>query len=212
MPGVDYVPNGEAQYETWLAGFVAYCVANEKELGLTPEVIAGITALRDSYSEAFKESFALKQALKGATKQKVTARKEATDAVRSLANQFKANPAISQYSLGELGLLTSKESHPVRSVTGLNFRGFDNGTNQLKWNRNGNSSDTVFLVEYSLDFGTTWFLAGAVSRVKFNHEGQVPGRTVYYRVFANRSGVTSAPTKSVAAYLQSAGPPVANAA
>lgn len=212
MPGIDYVPNGEAQYDTWLARFVAYCVANEKELGLSPEVIAEITALRDSYSEAFKESYALKHALKGATKQKVTTRKNATNAVRSLANQFKANPAISQNSLGELGLLTSKESHPVRSVIKVDVVGFDNGTNQLKWNRNGNSSDTVFLVEYSLDLGTTWFLAGAVSRVKFIHENQIPGRTVYYRVFANRAGVTSAPTTPTVAYPQAAIPPAARAA
>jgi hypothetical protein len=212
MPGVDYVPNGEAQYDAWLKQFVGYCIANEKELGLNPEVIAELIALRDSYSEAFKISFALKQSLKGATKQKMKARKEATGAVRSLANQFKANPAISANDLGKLGLLTSKESHPVRPVTNLDFKGFDNGTNQLKWKRNGNSSDTVFLVEYSLDSGTTWFLAGAVSRVKFIHEYQVPGRLVYYRVFANRSGVTSSPTKPVAAYLQSAVPPVATAA
>lgn len=202
MPGVDYVPNGEAQYDAWLKQFVAYCVANEKELGLTPEVISELTALRDAYTSVLQESVRLKAELKGVTKQKGEARNAATQVARSLANQFKANPEISAIALGHLGLITRKSAHPLQPVNKLTVVGFENGINQLKWNRNGNSSDTVFLVEYSLNSGGTWFFAGAVSKVKFIHGNQTPGRTVHYRVFANRSGVTSTPTKAVPVYSQ----------
>lgn len=197
----NYIPDGEAQFYTWLQKFSSECAENATALGLTPTELLEIQTQAETYAYSYSIQLAAKDALKGATAVRTTDRKNATAVVRAFAKEFKANPAISQQLLGDLGILSSSTSGPVVKVTDLNVVGCDDGDNRLTWDRNGNADGTTFIIEFSKNAGTTWTFAGAVSKTNFIHEGQTPGQTTWYRVTSNRASVSSGPTAPKAVYL-----------
>jgi hypothetical protein len=196
----DFIPDGEAQFNTWLQNFSTKCVANDTILDLSAPDLFEIQTDAENYTNSYVAQAAAKDALKGATAERNTNRKSATAMARAYAKRFKSNPAVSDQLLGELGILSSSTSGPVVTVTALDVMGCDNGVNKLTWDRNGNATGTTFIIEFSKNGGTTWSFAGAVSKVTFSHEGQAPGQTTWYRVISNRASTSSAPTAPVVAY------------
>lgn len=196
----NFIPDGEAQYNTWLQNFSTQCAKYDAELGLTAGEVGTISADTANYSTSYIAQAAAKDALKGATAVRTSNRKSTTQMARAYAKRFKTIPGISEQILGDLGILASSSSGPVTTVTGLDVLGCDDGVNKLTWNRNGNADGTTFIIEFSKNGGTTWAFAGAVGKVGFNHTGQTPGQTTWYRVISNRASVSSSPSTPVIAY------------
>ncbi len=196
----DFIPDGEAQFNTWLQNFSLQCVENDAVLDLSAQDLATIQTDAENYSTSYVAQAAAKDALKGATSERIKKRKSATAMARAYAKRFKSNPGVSNQLLGELGILSSSSSGPVVTVIIEKVIGCGNGVTQLTWDRNGNANGTTFIIEFSKNGGTTWAFAGAVSKVTFSHEGQTPGQTTWYRVISNRAGISSAPTMPVVVY------------
>ncbi len=197
----DFIPDGEAQFNTWLQNFSLQCVDNDAVLDLSAQDLVKIQTDAEDYTASYVVQAAAKDALKGATSERTKKRKSATAMARAYAKRFKSNPGVSNQLLGDLGILSSSSSGPVVTVDGFDVMGCDNGVNKLTWDRNGNANGTTFIIEFSKNAGTTWAFAGAVSKVTFSHEGQTPGQTTWYRVISNRAGISSAPTAPKAVYL-----------
>lgn len=195
----DYLPKPDAQLQTWLTNFAAKCGEYDSELGLTSTDLLLIDGQTDTFSDDYNAQFAAKEVLKGLTETKDKSRKAVTATVRSYAKQFKANPAVTPAILGALGITTSSSAGPVVTPTGLTVTGISTGVNKIKWNRAGNSNGTTFIVESSFD-GNNFNFVGAVTRTSFSDEGNTPGETQWYRVFATRAGSSSAPCAPVAVY------------
>jgi hypothetical protein len=196
----DFLPDAEAQYKIWLDNFVAQCDLNKTVLGLSTSALASIMDEYEVYGSSYAEATTTKEVLKGLTTSKNKNRQKMSGTVRSYAKLWKANPAIPSAVIGALGIQTSSTSGPVVTVTGLDVVGCDDGVNKLSWNRNGNSSGTMFIVEYRLDGATSWTFAGAVTKTTFAHDEQTPGVTVWYRIIATRAGTNSAPCAPKPAY------------
>ena len=141
-----------------------------------------------------------KSVYEGAVQGKKLSRTLATKNIRGFANKFKANLEVSPGTLRELGVVCSSNSVPVVPVSKLGVVGFETGINKLKWKRNGNSSQTMFIVEFRVVGEEKWEFAGAVSKTNFIHDGQIPGQRVWYRVTSTRASKSSVPCPAVAAY------------
>lgn len=77
---------------------------------------------------------------------------------------------------------------------------YSNGTNELRWKRNGNQQGTTYYVQFTTDLGATWQTAGITTKTKFDHMGQTPGQRIGYRVTALRADRQSLPTATVWVY------------
>lgn len=141
-----------------------------------------------------------KAELKSVVSSKNAAKSDVVANVRALVREFKANPLVPQSVLNALGVIGQPNSGPVTTVSGLTVMGCDDGVNKLKWNRNGNTPSTLFIIETKLPTQSSWTIAGAVTRTSFDHENQAPGETRLYRIVSNRAGMASAPTTPVVVY------------
>lgn len=195
-----FIPAEDAAFEQWLENFAAVCDANNTTLGLSPTEVTTIEGYSTTFNGAMNNVAQTKASFQGAVSGKNANRRTITTAVRALAREFKANPAISAELLRQLGIVSDNSAGPVRTVTGLTATGCSNGVNELKWNRNGNSPVTSFVIEYALGLSNDWNFAGVTTKTTFDHENQTPGVFLRYRVISNRAGQTSAPSDPVSIY------------
>lgn len=204
MSASDYLPTSDYKLLTWFESFSTTCAQRATELKLTPEEIETITAAAASFTASMKAVEAAKAALAGVVAEKEEVKNSSTELARRYAKLFKAYPDVEVGTLKTLGVLTSSKNSPVVRVRSLTVVGQSTGINVLKWDRVTNSSNTIFLVEFSYDNAEDWQFAGALTKTTFEHLRQTPGRTVWYRVTATRSGKSSAPCPPVAVYPKEA--------
>lgn len=212
MPPGDYLPKEDAQLRSWLDNFYTQCVKYEDELGLDATELGTLDTQTLSYETNLTSVTAAKAELKSVVSSKNTAKSTVVGNVRALVREFKSNPAISSGILNALGVIGQPDSGPVVTVNGVTVLGCDDGVNKLKWNRNGNTASTLFIVETKLPNQSTWIIAGAVTKTSFNHEDQTPGQTRLYRITSSRAGVNSAPSAPVIVYGDTGNAPLSIAA
>jgi len=63
---------------------------------------------------------------------------------------------------------------------------------------------TTFRVEMMLSEGKEWIFVGNTTKTKYEHTGQTPGVTIYYRITATRADMESEPSQTVSVYAPSA--------
>ena len=212
MPPSDYIPASDPLYVAWLNNFNSVCLSNAATLGLTGPELTEIEDASSAYITGVSVQDAAKVAYRTSVADKVDLRADVTAIVRKYAREFKANPAVSNGLLTSLGIVVNNATGPVAQVTGLQVTGCADGVNKLTWNRAGNSSNTIFIIEYRTDAETDWGFAAAITRTNFNHEDQTPGELVWYRIIASRAGVNAVPSLPVAAYGASSSPSLTVAA
>jgi hypothetical protein len=200
MSSNDFLPSGESQFKLWYDNFVAKCEEYESELSLDAGQITAISVLNTAYNTKLNDAVSIKDSYEGAVADKNLARKNSTANIRAFAKQFKAIQGIAPGILKDLGIVSSSSTGPVRTVTSLDVVGCDDGVNKLTWDRNQNAFSTTFAIEYKIGNTGTWAFAGTTTKVTFNHEDQIPGQLVWYRVTSSRAGTNSVPTPPVAAY------------
>jgi hypothetical protein len=138
---------------------------------------------------------------------KDTAKSEAAQWVRTLTRKMKGQPNASLSLLAQTGTVVDTTSGPVREVTGLVTNPEVNGVTKLQWDRNGNAPRTLFIIEFRKADEQEWSFAGATTKSKFEHLGQVVGEETYYRVTALRAGKSSPACPAVVAYSQDSASP-----
>jgi hypothetical protein len=212
MSNNDFLPREDSQLQNWLDNFLSACVKNDEVLQLDADQINTINTQILGFDTGMTNVTATKAAAKSAVTAKNTAKSTISATVRTFAKQFKADPTIPASVLSELGIVANAGNGPVVTVSSLTVMGCDDGVNKLKWDRNGNASGTLFIIEYKLQGQANWGIAGAVTKSSFDHVDQEPGQTVYYRVVSTRGGQTSNPTSAVVAYGNSSGPGLSVAA
>jgi hypothetical protein len=204
MASDDFIPASDLGYQRWLTQFTARCVENEKALGLTEEQIATLTEQSEAFSALNKSIKEKKKALQGDIAQKVKTRRDSIATVRAIARQVKANTSVSPGMVSSLGIVKSRASGPVATVSGLVVKGNSEGVNYLTWDRNGNVQGTVFLIECRLANSEKWDFVAAVTKSSYDDEGQIPGQTKFYRITSIRSGKSSNQSGPVIIYPQNA--------
>lgn len=201
----DYLPDGETQFAAWFDNFTTQCEKFEAELGLNVTTLGVITGLNTTYDNKLAEAVTAKEDAKAATTGKNIARKNATQTIRSYANQWKSNPAIDPTILSALGIVAPSQSGPVTMVTNLNVTGCGDGINKLTWSRNGNAQGTSFIIESRVQGTAAWVFTASTTKASFSHTNQIPGVQVWYRIISTRAGVNAGPCPQVSVYGQASG-------
>jgi len=200
MPVGDYLPKEDAQLRSWLENFYTQCEKYETELNLNTTILTNLASQTQGFTTNLSGVTTAKADLKSIVSEKNTSKATIVANVRGLVKDFKADPSIPASILNALEVIAQPDSGPVVSVNDVTVLGCDDGVNKLKWNRNGNTGSTLFLIESKLPSQSAWILVGAVTKTSFNHENQVPGQTRLYRIISSRAGITSAPTAPVIVY------------
>lgn len=193
----DYIPSRDTQLDVWLDNFVKQCETYESELGLDSGSFGTISTLTTAFQTSLGNVTTAKEELKGLVSTKDEDRGDIVALVRTYARQWKNDPSIPSSILNALGIVTSSTSGPVTMVTNLTASGCGDGDNKLTWNRNGNSANTIFVIESRLDGTANWAFAGTTTKSTFTHTGQAPGQPIWYRVISNRGNFSAGPTQPV---------------
>lgn len=183
--------------------FASVAAANASQLSLDPAEITGINTQKTDFTNAVNDQLAAQAASAGAV---AAANQEKADTVALLSQynaEFKANPAVSDELIAQLGLPPRNHgggSIPVYVPANLSALGCSNGVNALRWEANGNAQGTTYLIECAYDGTQDWEIVDASTVLKYDHEGQTPGRPAEYRVSAKRSSDRSAPSNTASIY------------
>lgn len=181
------VPKKDAQFANWAKKFAANAAVHAAELNLTPDQVEALTESVEQFRDAYDESQAAKAKAAGKVSTKDEMRRVCEDLIRPTARVINANPNIATDTKASLGInVTHTSVSPVECPTEVMASGYANGTNVIRWNRNGNAKNTTFLVEALYENKGPWSFVGITNKTKLVHSGQVPGRNVTYRVFAAR--------------------------
>ncbi len=92
---------------------------------------------------------------------------------------------------------------PVATPIDLLATPYANGAVVVKWDRNGNAKSTAYALEAKYGVSETWVPVVTTGKTKVSLTGFTPGDQVTFRVFANRGGVTSAPSIEYVIYPNS---------
>lgn len=190
---------GETQFSTAFQEFAGVCAANAVVLGLSPDEVADIQGEANKVTTKLGEWVAAKGAAANAKSAKNNQFKAGHEYVAQWAKTFRANPVISDDLLYELKLPPHnppKSTTPPVEVENVVAKGNGQGYIKLQWNRAGNTSGTVFVIEYRTSVGSPWQVLDATTRVRFGFQWQV-GDYIGIRVSARRGNLTSQPSAPV---------------
>ncbi|HMS56139.1 MAG TPA: fibronectin type III domain-containing protein [Fimbriimonadaceae bacterium] len=113
-----------------------------------------------------------------------------------LAKNIYNNPSVTPAMIALLGLEprdTSNTSAIPYTPTSFEATPNADGSVKLSWNRNGNSSRAVFIVEQK-DAGGEWSIFTTTTKTRETHFGFAPGEEKWFRVYASINGQVSAPS------------------
>lgn len=161
---------------------------NEAEFGLTPAIVDDVKDRRDGMTAKIDDKVAKKAAAKASTSALNLERKDANELVSDLKMAMRA-AKVSANKFIELGFDAddlTPSAVALFTPSGLVVQGFSNGTNELKFNRNGNKQGPTFLIEARIGEATDYIIIGTTRKQNFKHLGQKPGVKIVYRVRAQR--------------------------
>ncbi|MCE9560077.1 MAG: fibronectin type III domain-containing protein [Armatimonadetes bacterium] len=113
-----------------------------------------------------------------------------------------AAPTVTNEALTGIGLdakTTGSTPRPLTIPLNLTAAPRETGFVNLKWKRNGNTNNTVFLVEAQIEDGA-WELVASTNGSKVELSGYEPGVQVSFRVVAQKSGEQSEPSNVFVIY------------
>lgn len=169
------------------------CAANTVVLGLTPANMVEIAAASTAFTTTFNGATTAKAAAKNSVEAKELQKKASRAVVSKWAKIFRANPNVPDNLLDSLMLphhKTSGSKTPPSQPLLLVGSADGNGLVSLKWNRNGNTSGTTFLIEVQTDPQGDWTISGSTTQTKSTYQA-VPGNYIAFRVTATRRNLLS---------------------
>lgn len=197
MPVKDYIPSKEGDLVPWTENFIAVANTNLATLGLVASDITNLTTKKSDYSVKLNTAIAKQAESKAATEAKNTQKDVMVDSIRSLARQIQARPGVPDNLKAQLGLNvpdpSPTPSNPIPPKD-LSAETIAAGLCSLKWNRNGNSFGTTFLVEGSINFDTGWHIIGITTKTTYETVLSEPIGHNYFRVKAQRVEAISDPS------------------
>jgi hypothetical protein len=100
----DYIPSGDADFNTWQSNFINNLNTNKADFGLTNADITPLTATQSEWSSAYDAHTAAKAAADGAMQAKREARDVYESALRSMAKRVQSHSGTTDQHRAELGL------------------------------------------------------------------------------------------------------------
>ena len=185
---------------TWENQFMVTVSENELALGIDAGELEQIQDAGTVFIDAMNALNLARGAYAAAVQAKDAAREALINTNRIYVAQFQTLPNLDPKIIEQLDIpqrsgsgsrsFATTPTNLVANVTSL-------GNVSIKFNRAGNSGNTVFTVEKSTNSGATWSTAFSSTRTRVKLSGYTAGQTVWFRVYATRNNTVSAPTVPV---------------
>ncbi|MCE9559171.1 MAG: hypothetical protein K8R88_09485 [Armatimonadetes bacterium] len=175
------------------------------EFGLTAGQVAVLGAKLAQWNADYTAALAAESARLAAVATKNESLDDLLRYVQMLNKKVQSEPTVTaaQKLTGGFSVpQTNKTSVLPHPVTELNVKGYDTGINKLRWTRSGNKPTVMFGVCVSYDKGLHWEQIAVVTKTKFEHTGQTPGRTAWYKVTAYTPTATAPASNIAITYAQ----------
>lgn len=204
MDDKPYYELNNAEFLPWFNNFIKKIEDNKSQLPITDEQIDALKARRDSHRAKLDAQIATEQAARAATRNLNDDRSLSNSEISYLNTTFKADKSVPREVIVDTGLKVSegKTSEPPVVPLDLTVTADAGGSNELKWKRNGNKQNTIFVVEYQAEGETEWKYLTSTNETKFTHAGRKPGQQIAYRVKATRAGQESVYSNVAVAYFK----------
>jgi hypothetical protein len=106
----DYIPGGDAEFNTWQANFINNLNAHKADFGLNSADMTAITGTQDNWTSAYDAHIAARAAAEGAMHAKRGAREGYESALRSMAKRVQSSGGTTDSHRAELGLNVKQET------------------------------------------------------------------------------------------------------
>lgn len=176
--------------------FLANANTYKTVLGITPAQITALSTLCEDFQGALTAVASKKAELANVTADKNEKKALARASINSYAKIWRANNAIPNSVLDALlvpnhnyGGTSTPPSTPKDLTVTINTQ----GVVTFKWNRSGNVSGTVFLVESASSATGDWTTLDITTKTKTEFSPAI-GQEIWLRVTAKRAGQSSAPS------------------
>ena len=90
----DYIPNGDADFNTWQQNFMTAVSANPADFGLTAADIAPLTAKQTTWAQTYTANAAAQASAKAASQAKEAAREEFEKVLRAIVRRIQSNEEV----------------------------------------------------------------------------------------------------------------------
>jgi hypothetical protein len=100
----DYIPSGDAEFNTWQANFINNLNTNRTAFGLSTADLTAITGTQGEWTGAYDALVAARAAAEGAQQAKRDARETYEAALRSMAKRVQSSAGTTDRHRAELGL------------------------------------------------------------------------------------------------------------
>lgn len=173
---------------------------------LPTEAVQRLADDADALAEANEQAMAAKAMYRAAILRRNERAAACADSAAGIAAQVYANPEVSPTMIVGLGLAPRTDSRTrivPKTPPGLVASAQGNGTVLLTWDRGGNASSVMFLVETRTP-GEPWSIVLSTTRTRVKLSGVAPGVQTEFRVVASKSERRAVPSNVAVVY-----PPVA---
>ncbi len=188
---------GNTKIQQFKNGFAA----NAAALGYEVDDIDAVLGAASAFNTAFNTAESAKVSSRYATQEKQDQYRSTAEVIRDYAQALKSNPLVTDEILEECGFEPSPApAGPVVPPSDLTAKPQSDGMCLLKWKRNGNSTNTVYIVEAQIGSSSTWTVINAGTNLSYKDFDATPGIQRVYRVKARRRNVTSPASPSATIY------------
>jgi hypothetical protein len=190
----------DAELEAFADNFAAFASANAGTLGLSPAQVAELQSLADDYSADREAQIAAHNAARAATESKKSSERALVAQISTYSSMWRANPALPESLLLGAGIQRRKPARaqrPLFEPTGLAIHSVRSHKVRLVWDRNGNASDTMFVIETRTGNDQSWTVAGVTVRKSYDYLADSLAQPIAFRVTAMRGERKSAPCENI---------------
>jgi hypothetical protein len=100
----DYIPSGDAEFDTYQQSFITYAAANTVAIGLVPGNITSLTTAQTAWAAAYTAHNAAVAAALAARSTKDLARQDLQDTIRVMAKKVQATTTVTDAQRFALGI------------------------------------------------------------------------------------------------------------
>lgn len=191
----DYIPQKDTIYRDWLANFLTVANANLATLGLVAADITPLQTDKTNLGTAITNSETLQAQAKAATEKKNYIRKSSETKARAIVKRIQAKIDVPPDLKKQLQITVPGDSPAPPTVPytpkDLVVNVIGSGTNELKWDRNGNVPSIIFVIEALIDDAKDFVQIFSTTKISYVHSGNPTGSKITYRVKALHGEIAS---------------------
>lgn len=202
---MDHTKLSNSKFRELLDKILEKADGNAADYFLTQSQLDELKTVKTTLTNEITDQTTKQAAAKAATQKLGQTRKGADKLVSLVKKTMKANSKFTADKYVDLGFdaddLTPSAIAPQTPLD-LSVTGFSNGTNELKFKRNGNKTATVFIIEAKIGDAASYSIIGTTTKTTFRHTGQKPGLKILYRVRAQNGDQLSEYSNEAIIYEQ----------